>query len=164
MTAGLCARPRPGGLDLSQLTPANRVPATSLYWSRVGRVTALRSWPADLDAARALCAVCPLLDACRATVLEATDADGFAGGMTSTERRAWRRRAGVTVALPAVRDVLPPSVAQEVKGARLTEHTVALVSQYRAGGWQRDEIAAALGITPHTVAQAVSIASARSRS
>jgi hypothetical protein len=61
----------------------------------------------DLDAARALCAGCPVLMTCRRDALRVTDYAGFAGGMTEAERDTWRTRNGVTVTPVDIVDVTP---------------------------------------------------------
>jgi WhiB family redox-sensing transcriptional regulator len=48
---------------------------------------------ADLAAARAICARCPVASACLAEAIDAAERLGIWGGCTPAERRALRRRA-----------------------------------------------------------------------
>ena len=46
----------------------------------------------EIDAAREICARCPVLDDCLAYALATRQPDGVWGGMTTTERRTLARR------------------------------------------------------------------------
>lgn len=63
--------------------------------------------PMDLAEARALCAACPVLAACRRYALRETDVAGVVAGMTEQERHAWRRHNRVTVTPVDIVDVTP---------------------------------------------------------
>jgi len=111
--AGSPAITRPGGwqvrgacltssLDLAELTPEAAAYAGAgdgTYPVETRRGTTLRRWSEDLETARALCSVCPVLAQCRADVLTSREAagasSGVVAGLTEPERAAWRREHGI---------------------------------------------------------------------
>lgn len=105
----------------------------------------------DVDRARATCATCPLLVACRRYALTETDVAGMAGGMTEVERETWRHRNRVHVVPVSIVDVTPgrditPDVADalpETDGG-IPDVVVQLVLRMTREGIPAEEIVARL--------------------
>lgn len=165
---GRCIVPRGDGLDLADLTAEAEDTAILGQYTvetRAGLVT--RDLGDDLDAARAMCGSCPVLDRCRDRALGTDGIDGFAGGLTARERREWRARHRVeadsvrhAVLVPrivtrrdsdgTVRDgmswVLDLSTETRRTGQRqeITAEELVAVARLADQGWSREDIAARL--------------------
>jgi len=90
--------------------------------------------------AKAVCARCPVRDACLEYALATEQRFGIWGGMSERERRAERGRRAAAAARLARPDMLPR-----------TAQRVAAVAELTAEGMTRAQIAARLGITERAV-------------
>lgn len=103
-TRAKCADALTQGLDLAQLTTETEnttilgtYEVTSRHPGTRRDVTATRDYYDDVQAARALCSTCPVLEPCRARALLRTDIAGVVAGLTERERTAWRLANDITV-------------------------------------------------------------------
>ena len=105
---------------------------------------------AEVAAARAVCAGCPVRDACLEWALDAM-AYGIAGGLTEVERREFRGR---QLALrPRTASVTPaaPADARELARSGRRSEVIAAGQAALAVGRPRAEVAAEFGVQMRTV-------------
>jgi hypothetical protein len=120
--------------------------------ARCGGRTAAFADPDRTNDALAICAVCPVRRQCRRWAL--TNAvDGVAGGMTATDRAAWRREAGEPEPVVTVEDfLLAEVVSAETKWGRgRSEAILSAVARWTDDGESGRQIAMRLGVTRRTV-------------
>lgn len=158
-TRAKCADALTEGLDLAQLTTdaehttiLGTYEVTSRHPGTRRDVTVTRDYYDDVQAAKALCSTCPVLEPCRARALLRTDIAGVVAGLTETERTAWRLANDITVD-PLRLAVLVPddtghivldlSTETRVTGQRreITGEELVAVMHLTAAGWTASTIA-----------------------
>ncbi|HEV2892017.1 MAG TPA: WhiB family transcriptional regulator [Frankiaceae bacterium] len=104
------------------------------------------------DEALAVCGVCPVRRQCRRWAL--TNAvDGVAGGMTASDRAAWRQEAGEPEPVVMVEDFLLAEVvsADTTWGRGRSEAILNAVARWTDDGETARQIGLRLGVTRRTV-------------